>query len=196
MSPFSELVVPVAHNSIPREVIDRWILPIYNCPLARDWQRIVDSFSPCRTEITDELITMLLTDFNWRPRSVGAYLAFVRNRPTFTDHIGRLLLRSDVCYSGKAYCLALSRFNTPTARDYLGSYLDYYLTQKDLWFDQGAAMGAVAILDEKNSTTVLSSYVPKWQTFVANKPNWSLDRSLSAFRQDFDALHKIEQALA
>jgi hypothetical protein len=57
-------------------------------------------------------------------------------------------------------------------------------------------MGAVALLDETNSTTILSSYEPKWQTFVANKPNWNLDRSLSAFRQDFDALRKIEQALA
>ena len=67
------------------------------------------------------MVTTLLAYFDWRPRRVGARLAALREMTGFDDHIGRLLVRSDVCYAGKGYCLALARFNTVRAREHLVS---------------------------------------------------------------------------
>jgi hypothetical protein len=51
----------------------------------------------------------LLTVFNWRHRMLGAYLAAIKDFQPLESLIGTLLLRSDVCYAGQAYCLALVR---------------------------------------------------------------------------------------
>jgi hypothetical protein len=97
----------------------------------------------------------LLTFFNWRPRIVGANFAAIKNAWQHGDHIGRLLLRSDVCLAGTGYALALARFNNEQSIRYLQMYLDHYLGQVNLWFNQGAVMGALAYLDKANGTEIM-----------------------------------------
>jgi hypothetical protein len=111
------------------------------------------------------VVTTLLAYFDWRPRLVGAWLAALREMTEFDDHIGRLLVRSDVCYAGKGYCLALARFNTVRARDYLVSYLDYYLGRPDLWFEQSEALGALAYLDQRNGRQDVAKVRDAWERF-------------------------------
>src|SRR5262245_43788691 len=82
------------------------------------------------------------------------------------QEIGHLLLRSDVCYAGTGYCVALARFNTRDSTGFLLEYLDYYLTRHDLWFDQGCAMGAIGYLDSRDGSNNLESLMEKWVAFA------------------------------
>ncbi|RAK62914.1 hypothetical protein DLM85_22200 [Hymenobacter edaphi] len=115
----------------------------------------------------------MLGDFNWRTRLTGAYFAAINNYQQFTDAIGRLLLKSEVCYAADGYCLALLLFGTAEAKDYLQQYLHYYLRRPDLWFDQNDALAALTLLD----TAAAAEFAEAWLKFVADKPNWNLQRT-------------------
>jgi hypothetical protein len=179
-SPFASLVVTTDHTSPPRQFIERWIQPFYMRALSAP----ADLEGPLRGvvgEIDESLVRRLLAYVDWRPRVVGGFFAAIRGCAGTTDEIGRLLLRSDVCYAGAMYCVALARFNTPAAVKYLRDYLEYYLQQPDLWFDQQVALAALRFLDEKNHTADAKVFLPRWQEFVANKPNWDLGRASERF---------------
>ena len=184
-SPFSELEVPSNKELPPQDLKNRWVMPLYRNFLNPTAEDIVIRLWP---EMTEQIAETLLAYFNWRPRIVGAYLVALRNMPGLTDLVGKLLLRSDLSDVGYGYCLALARLNTAGARKYLTDYLDYYLTKPELWFDQGAAMAAIAHLDATNGTRVSEGLMDKWLAFVSNKPNWSLPRSLALFSQRMERL--------
>lgn len=170
-SPFKALEVPVEQGHPSEEFIERWIQPFYLSCASHPAQLEV----PLRQifpRLDESLIRTLLTYYNWRPRIVGGFFATLGGFVELTDHVGRLLLRSDVCYAGVTYCFALARFNTPAAVQYLRTYLDYYLRRPDLWFDQSVAFQALQFLDEANQTDHASLLAPLWRDFVANKPNW------------------------
>jgi len=104
--PFSALEVPVDTTILANELREKWVRPLYfgiNKALAQDFI-VANSHL-----ISSELISQLLANFDWRPRSVAAYLVAVSKKAEFTTTIGRLLLRSDVCFAGAAYCVALGR---------------------------------------------------------------------------------------
>lgn len=190
-SPFAGLAVPSSHGPLPADILEKWVLPLYfglHEPHVR-------AFLTLRlSEASDELITQLLSDLNWRSKVTGAYLAALRDRNSFSEHIGRLLVRSDVCYASKAYCLALAEFNNSAGNQLLLDYLDYYLQQADLWFDQSHAMGAVAYLDLKNGTNHLGKYLQLWEVFTANKTNWNLQRSIKSFEDEMNTLHALKSS--
>jgi hypothetical protein len=193
-SPFAELDVPVLSPGSDAEFMRKWVVPIY-----MDWlvtpDTLISALRPLWSEVTPELVSTLLANFNWRPRIVGAWLAAIAPHPELDDHIGRLLVRSDACDAGKGYCLALTAFNTPASRDYLRRYLDYYLTQPQLYFDQGEALSAVAYLDEINGTNDAATYATSWEAFVKNKPNWDLQRTETRFRKQLVTLREVNRAL-
>lgn len=62
---------------------------------------------------------------NWHTRAVAADFVAVSELREFEDQIGKLFLRSDVCYSGNQYCFALAVFSTQKSIDYLNEYLEY-----------------------------------------------------------------------
>jgi Family of unknown function (DUF6000) len=95
----------------------------------------------------------------------------------FESTIGRSLLKSEVCYAGSAYCVALATFATADSRNFLISYLDYYLTRKDLWFNQADAYCALEYLDKDTAEQRLE----KWNDFVSNKSNLDLEKSRGSF---------------
>ncbi|MDT0457024.1 DUF6000 family protein [Streptomyces sp. DSM 41527] len=64
----------------------------------------------------------------------------------------RLLLASEVRYSGGAYCFALPRFGTHADADILGARLDRYLPRTDVHYDQPAALVALPRLDAQLGT--------------------------------------------
>ncbi|MGW2299989.1 DUF6000 family protein [Streptomyces sp. NPDC001809] len=96
--------------------------------------------------ITDEELEALLA-YEWRSRLTAAWLIGVDRRERFRTRIGDLLLASEVCYSGTAYCFALARFGTHADAEILTAYLDHYLPRTDLHYDQPAALGALLHLD-------------------------------------------------
>jgi len=149
---------------------------------------------PLLQEVSPELINTLLANCDWRPRSVGAFFVALDQRSDFETLVGRLLLRSDVCYAGRAYCIALARLNTPTAVDFLQQYLGYYLTRDDLWFDQADALAALKYLDEVNGTAFSSTFDQLWRDFASTKPNWNLSHTCSRFNATLRALESFRAA--
>jgi hypothetical protein len=189
-SPFSGLEVPLDPKELPAEVLDRWVKPFY---MAR-WETVDEAealFGPIFHEITPSLVLTLLSRVNWRPRITGAYFTAWRRFGAVEPVIGRLLLRSDVCYAGHGYCVALARLNTSTAVDYLREYLDYYLTRPELWFDQQHAMAAITYLDRTNHTDHAAELMPLWNDFVRNKPNWKLEESCRHFAGCMQVIEEV-----
>lgn len=188
-TPFTRLQVPVSKEMLPSDIRETWIRPLY-FGLEKPEAKVF--LAKHIHLITDELIAQLLANFDWRSRTVGAYLATLTDRRSLTLQIGNLLLRSDVCYAGSAYCIALAEFNTAASLQFLDDYLTYYLSRKDLWFDQGIAMGALAYLDRLNSTSNIQQHMGAWSKFIENKENWNLDNSITHFELLMKTLHEAK----
>ena len=189
-SPFAALEVPVSQSPLSEELRTDWVLPLY-MKWHDDPAATAAYLRPRFAQVTPDLVVALLAQFDWRPRSTAALLAALRPLPELTTHIGRLLLRSDVCCAGSAYCLALVRFNSPEARDFLCEYLGHYLRRVDLWFDQGCVLAALHHLDAVHGRTDAEAFLPLWRSFVANKPNWSLKGSIAHFESRLACLVEI-----
>lgn len=189
ISPFAELQVPVSDQMLPLDVRETWVRPLYFGLRKPDVKKFVAGHIHL---VSDEIISQLLANFDWRPRTVAAYLAALTGRGIFTSQIGRLLLRSDVCFAGSAYCVALAEFNSTESIDFLDKYLSYYLTRCDLWFDQGDAMGALSYLDRQNDTDLLSRHLDAWNKFTAEKDSWNLASSIARFDETMTILHELK----
>jgi hypothetical protein len=96
--------------------------------------------------VTDAELTVLF-EGSWRERRTAAWLAAVSRRGHFRELIGALLLESELCCAGRAYCVALASLGTPRDAELLTAYLDRYLRRPDLALDQPTAMGALAYTD-------------------------------------------------
>ncbi|MET9387899.1 DUF6000 family protein [Streptomyces sp. NPDC002928] len=98
-----------------------------------------------------ELITThelsILLEGGWRERRTAAWLIAISRRTEFRERLGELLLASEVCCAGLAYCVALATFGTPDDADLLTAYLDRYLQRPDLDYDQAVALGALLYID-------------------------------------------------
>ena len=164
--PYAKLVVPSSKEYPNSQFIRQWIAPFYQ-KIGGNTQDFIQTYAPLRKELSPDIINCLLVWLNWRSRSVGACLAAIEKMTDFTEHIGRLLLRSDVCFSGLEYAVALARFNSPKSRNFLKLYLDYYLDRPDLIFDQASVIAAVAYLDQINNSHELAQYTHKWENFCA-----------------------------
>ena len=191
-SPFSELAVEQRFETPPAALIERWIKPFYFACMGRP-DTLEEVLATRFDEITPGLVEELLAYFNWRPRIVAATFCGLKRYREHEDLLGKLLLRSDVCIAGTAYCHALVRLNSP---GYLLQYLKYYLTREDLWFDQLDALVALRMLDERNSTEHAASVMDLWETFRLNKPNWSLEGHDDFFRENHRMLSDMADRLS
>ncbi|RYZ83493.1 MAG: hypothetical protein EOP04_19865 [Proteobacteria bacterium] len=188
-NPFEELKVPRNSDELPKEFLDNWVVPFYMKALRKGQPLEILSFAEAAKQIDPSIVGGLLGDFDWRPRIVGAYFSGINAYREFEDTIGKHLLKSEVCYTGGRYCLALASFGGETAQKYLETYLDYYLTRNDLWFDQSDAMGALHCLN-KNA---FESYLDRWSLFVKDKPNLSLEKAVIHFSESMSALEEIRR---
>lgn len=118
-----------------------------------------------KADISRELCLLLLGDFNWRTRLVGAYFAAVQGYDDLIDVIGTHFIKSEVCCVGHVYALVLAFFDTPQSRRYLDLYLDYYLTRSDLYFDQQHAIEAALYLDRRTGSNASARYAGAWRQF-------------------------------
>jgi len=189
-SPFEDLEVPVTPGPLDSGVRDRWVKPFYMA-VPDNLVSIEAALRPLLPEVTPELINTLLASCDWRPRSVGAFFVALDQRSDFEALVGRLLLRSDVCYAGRVYCVALARLNTQAAVDFLQQYLRYYLTRNALWFDQAHALAALGYLDEVNGTAHASTFDQLWRDFTSNKPHWNLAQTCSHFNATLRGLESF-----
>lgn len=190
--PYSDLQVPSTMEPLNDDLISKWVAPFYmwgiRCP-----DEFIAAYAPIRSDMTVELCRSLLVSLNWRPRIAAAYFAAIEEFHELEEHLGRLFLRSDVCYSGQGYALALALFNTPGSIEFVKKYLDHYLSRKDLWFDQPDAMAALHFTDSLNGTSNFAAYLPLWQEFVSDKPYADLQPALDQFRTDLNNIDRIRR---
>ncbi|MGW4728309.1 DUF6000 family protein [Streptomyces shenzhenensis] len=111
-----------------------------------EYDRFVRDLSEDAGLITAQEIATLL-EGGWRERRTATWLVAVSRRTEFRARLGELLLASEVCCAGLAYCVALASFGTPRDADLLAAYLDRYLRRPDLAYDQTVAMGALVFID-------------------------------------------------
>lgn len=189
-NPFDEIAVPRNEEEFTEEFVDKWVVPFYMSSLSNSDDTTIKTFADTAKEIDKHIVLKLLSDFNWRTRITGAFFSAINDYQEFEDIIGRHLLKSEVCYAGSGYCLALATFGTDNAKKYLVTYLDYYLDRKDLWFDQADAFCALEHLD-KNSASKL---MDKWNSFVADKEHWNLEKSRVHFSKSMLTIEKIRKA--
>lgn len=188
-SPFIDLEVPTSDDGLPKEMVTKWVVPLY----LRLWNaETVPVVKSLYGDINPVVVSTLLADSNWRPRVVGAFLIAIKRYSDFTDQIGRLLLRSDTCFSGKVYCFALARLNSADAVAYLKRYLEYYLTRDDLDYDQDSAMAALAYLDRANGTGHIQELIPQWNLFVGEQRKAGLHLLLDEFSSRMEQLRRLE----
>jgi hypothetical protein len=192
-SRFSDLKVIENKEPLDKEFISKYVIPFYlggkyNKEFRKNYLKISES-------VDSELVSKLLGDFDWRPRSVGAYFAALGGMKNFEENIGHLLLRSDVCYAGHEYCIALASFSSPEAINYLNEYLAYYLEKPDLWFDQNSAMAALSFIGANNGENLMAPHMAAWKSFVANKPNWDLTSSIDHFSRQMKSLCEFRREI-
>jgi hypothetical protein len=112
----------------------------------------VQSLVAAARQATLPELTVLL-DGEWRARLTGAVPAGIARRTVLRERIGELLLASELVYDGQGYCSALASFGTPEDAAVLTWYLDRYLPQTQLRYDQPWALGALLHIDERLRTT-------------------------------------------
>ncbi|BCJ65693.1 DUF6000 family protein [Polymorphospora rubra] len=132
-------------------------------------------------QISDAELTFLLQIDGrpeWRKRLTAAWLIGLSQRTQFRDSIGELLLESRVCFSGQGYCVALAAFGTQRDAELLIGYLDHYLPQVDLRYDQDWALGALMHLDTSLGTHHADRYLASeglWETWNNRYPSSQID---------------------
>lgn len=191
-NPFESLEVPRNEHELSRDVIDKWVVPFYMTGLSKADDTTILMFAGAAKEINVGIVKALLGDFNWRTRIAGAFFAAINAYKEVEDIIGKHLLKSEVCYAGSGYGLALAAFGTDKAKDYLNTYLSYYLGRKDLWFDQADDFCALEYLNKDQANKLLD----KWNSFLADKENWNLQRSRELFNRCVLTLDKIRKEAA
>lgn len=187
-TPFESMEVVRNKEQLTKEFIDKWVVPFYLGFFSAD-DALQESIVRTAGEITPDIVMKLFGDFNWRTRITGAYFAAINQYRELEDTIGIHLMKSEVCYAGGGYCLALASFATEKSIDYLKQYLDYYLEKKDLYFDQGDALAALWYLDKDAA----SGYQGKWQAFVTDKSNWDLENYKRSFANSMEYIQSLRQ---
>jgi hypothetical protein len=169
-SKFADLTTPINSSELTEEFIKKWVVPYYmiigdfhNNDL---WQ---EQIVYIHDEITPEITLLLLGDFNWRTRLVGAYFSAVKNYTNQIDIIGTLFLKSEVCCVGHIYALVLAFYNTDKTNAFLNEYLDYYLQMPHLYFDQESVLSAIKYLDKVNKTNNLQRHLANWAKYQKDK---------------------------
>ena len=186
-NPFEDWEVPRNEDELTREFTEQWVIPFYMNDFSNLEETTLMSFAAASKKINPKIVTELLGDFDWRPRMAGAFFAAINYYQELEEIIGRHLLKSEVCYAGSGYCLALATFSTERSKEFLVAYLEYYLGRKDLWFDQADAYCALEYLDKAAAERML----PKWKDFVSDKPYWDLERSREQFLRSLEGLARI-----
>ena len=177
-SVFSHLKTHQNNFELTQEFINTWVIPLYMKIRNIHDNSWVDYLTLHKKEITEEITLTLLGDFNWRTRTVGAYLSALKNYENQIGIIGTHLLKSEVCYAGDLYAMVLAYYNTPEAIEYLNTYLDYYLQKPELYFDQESVLEAIAYLDTVNNTDNLSKHLQQWNTMIEKRGEISRIRNI------------------
>jgi hypothetical protein len=187
-NPFEAIEVPRnGQDDLDDAFIEKYVVPFYSISITTDNNELLQQFASTSREVTADIVAKMLGEFDWRPRIVGAFFAAINDYKELDDLLGRHLVKSEVCYAGGGYCLALAILGTPHAKEVLITYLDYYLQRQDLWFDQVDAFCALEHLDP----AAAGQFEDRWNVFVADQPNFNLNASRQLFAKELATVARI-----
>jgi len=169
-NPFENMVAYRNDVDCDQPFIKKWVVPVYLKGLSGEEETLM-AYKSLIPQLTHEIVLKMLGEFGWRQRIAGAYFSAITKHQDVEDVIGTHLLKSEVCYAGTGYCLALASFQTVTAQKYVMDYLGYYLQRSDLDFDQSSALGALAFLDPLLGSSYLSELRPAYDAWQEQKPH-------------------------
>lgn len=193
-SPFSELEHYKNEEELTQEFIEEWVFPYYMRvkEYSDEW---IEEIIALKLQITDEVILKNLGKTNWRNRAVGSYFALITQANYAEDIIGVHLLKSEVCCVGHTFASVLAMFNTEKSVMYLSKYLNYYLKQPELNFDQEEVMEALKYLDEINGTNNVDNHLEDWYYYLNWKHNYTFRELLNRKQNDPDKAEEIDKQL-
>jgi hypothetical protein len=189
-NPFEHLEVPRNESNPAKEFIRRWVAPFYMVSLANPETEEIKVLANAADQIDLTTTRQLLGYFDWRPKKVASLFAAINRYTELEDIIGTHLLKSEVCYAGYGYCIALAGFATEKSKDYLTRYLRYYLGRKDLGFEQAEAYCALERIDKQAVDTLQD----QWQEFIAGSPDFTLDDHRQKLSGSLAAIGQIRAA--
>lgn len=194
-SPFEDLETYSNDTECDLAFLKNWVTPVYLGGLQTE-PKALATYKALVPSLTSETLLKMLGDFNWRPRIAGAYYAAISNDKTVETIIGTHLLKSEVCYAGSGYCIALAAFETASAQEYLRQYLEYYLQRFDLDFDQSSAIGALAYLDDCMSTDYFNDFDAAYEVWRGQADHrLSIEEAINGFNSSMESLAKIREAV-
>ncbi|MFJ4412254.1 DUF6000 family protein [Streptomyces sp. NPDC088910] len=120
----------------------------------------------------------ILLEGGWRERRTAAWLVAVSRRTEFREHLGNLLLASEVCCTGLAYSVTLASFGTARDAELLAAYLDRYLRRPDLAYDQAVVMAALRFIDLNLGADQADRFLGQggsWQQWLHDAPHMQCD---------------------
>jgi hypothetical protein len=190
--PPGELEVPVSVNALGGPFLGRWVDPFYLSDPARLDAAQSAAWCAAARACDDAVLEALLTEADWRPRMVGAWFVAVRGADGFEPRLGRLLLRSDVCFAGRAYAVALASLATPGAAGWLERYLAHYLARPELDYDQAEVLAALLQLDATRGAALL----PAWKAYVGGRRDTLSTGAVPQVRAQLEALSQLRERVA
>ncbi|MFJ2740676.1 DUF6000 family protein [Streptomyces sp. NPDC087440] len=148
-----------------------------------EYEPLVHALARDARAVTDDELTLLF-EGSWRERRTAAWLVAVSCRDRYRERLGALLLESEVCYAGGAYCAALANFGTARDADLLAAYLERYLRRPDLAYDQPTAMGALAYTDSVLHSDRAGHFLQEgglWRQWFRDAPHMQGDDGISPY---------------
>jgi len=193
ISPFEELEAYRNEAPMDNAFVKKWVVPVYLKGLREE---AIEAYRTLVPQLTDDIVLNMLGEFNWRPRKAGAYFAAITQCVQAEDVIGTHLLKSEVCYAGAGYCVALAAFETKSAQLYVRKYLDYYLQRSDLDFDQSTAMGALAYMDEIHGSNHFTEFETAYELWREQAPHRRrVEAAISRFKDEMAQLAHIRETI-
>jgi Family of unknown function (DUF6000) len=142
-------------DSFDRALRDTFVRPFYLQLLRANFTRANEAEAgsfrkailTAASTISNEQITRLLIEREWRGRLSAAWFVGLKNRGNFIPSIRKLLLASEMVYAGQGYCVALGIVGGEECRGILRDYLRSYLPLNGRVYNQDWAIGALAHLE-------------------------------------------------
>ncbi len=169
------------------EFITQWVAPYYLNILHGNYYRLLEGETQMAfnenvknrlVSINYDVVTRLLSG-GWREQLTGSWFCGLKNWDQFADVIGTKLVESKAVYAGQGHCFALACFANDKSVKYLTKYLNTYLPQNNLVYDQAWVMPALMWIDEISYSNHSTHYLTSgglWEKYVEDKEinTWKL----------------------
>ena len=165
------------------EFINQWVAPYYLQILQGNYcfnpkyleqtafnQKVKEALQSINANIIEQLLSG-----GWREQLTGSWFCGLKGWSQFADVIGTKLVDRNVPYAGQGHSFALACFANDKSVEYLTKYLDLFLPQTDLVYEQIWVMPALLWVDAQNNTTYSERYLVidgLWQNYAADKSTW------------------------